>query len=44
MPLRGKILNTWDMDSSEIIESREIRDIAQVLGVAPGSENISNLE
>lgn len=43
MPLRGKILNTWDLDSSEIIESREIREISQVLGVAPGSENISNL-
>ncbi len=43
MPLRGKILNTWDMDSSEIIESREIRDISQVLGVSPGSEDISNL-
>ncbi len=43
MPLRGKILNTWDLDSSEIIESREIRDISQVLGVSPGSENISNL-
>ncbi|OGR53648.1 MAG: DNA topoisomerase IV subunit B [Desulfobacula sp. RIFOXYB2_FULL_45_6] len=43
MPLRGKILNTWDLDSSEIIESKEIRDISQVLGVAPGSEDISNL-
>ncbi len=43
MPLRGKILNTWDMDSSEIIESREIRDISRVLGVSPGSEEISNL-
>ena len=43
MPLRGKILNTWDMDSSEIMESREIRDISQVLGVSPGSEDISNL-
>ncbi len=43
MPLRGKILNTWDLDSSEIIESREIRDISQVLGVSPGSEDISNL-
>jgi len=43
MPLRGKILNTWDMTSSEIIESREIRDISQVLGVAPGSKDISNL-
>lgn len=43
MPLRGKILNTWDLDSSEIIESREIRDISQVLGVSPGSDDISNL-
>jgi len=43
MPLRGKILNTWDLDSTEIIESREIREISQVLGVVPGSENISNL-
>jgi topoisomerase-4 subunit B len=43
MPLRGKILNTWDMDSSEITESREIRDISQVLGVSPGSVEISNL-
>ena len=43
MPLRGKILNTWDLDSSEITESKEIRDISQVLGVTPGAEDISNL-
>jgi topoisomerase-4 subunit B len=43
MPLRGKILNTWDIDSSAISQSREIRDISQVLGVIPGSDDISKL-
>ncbi len=43
MPLRGKILNTWEIDSSTIMESREIRDIARVLGVLPGSDDISKL-
>lgn len=43
MPLRGKILNTWDIESAAILESKEIRDISQVLGVLPGSGDISNL-
>jgi topoisomerase-4 subunit B len=43
MPLRGKILNTWDLNSSAILESKEIRDISQVLGVLPGSDDISKL-
>ncbi len=43
MPLRGKIMNTWDMPASTIIESKEIRDIVQVLGVLPGQEDISRL-
>ncbi|WP_320040810.1 DNA topoisomerase IV subunit B [uncultured Desulfobacter sp.] len=43
MPLRGKILNTWDLNSSAILESKEIRDISQVLGVIPGSTDISKL-
>jgi len=43
MPLRGKIMNTWDSSSSAILESREIRDISQVLGVMPGSDDISKL-
>ncbi len=43
MPLRGKIMNTWDLSSSEIISSKEIMDIAQVLGVMPGQEDISKL-
>ncbi|WDP86260.1 MAG: DNA topoisomerase IV subunit B [Desulfobacter sp.] len=43
MPLRGKIMNTWDVSSSSILESKEIRDISQVLGVVPGSSDISKL-
>lgn len=43
MPLRGKILNTWDIESSAIVESKEIRNISQVLGVLPGSDDISKL-
>ena len=43
MPLRGKILNTWDLESSAIVESKEIRDISRVLGVLPGSDDISKL-
>jgi topoisomerase-4 subunit B len=43
MPLRGKILNTWDLNASTILESKEIRDISQVLGVLPGSDDISKL-
>jgi topoisomerase IV subunit B len=43
MPLRGKIMNTWDMPASAIMESKEIRDIVQVLGVLPGQEDISRL-
>jgi topoisomerase IV subunit B len=43
MPLRGKILNTWDLESSVIVESREIRDISRVIGVLPGSDDISKL-
>lgn len=43
MPLRGKILNTWDVDSTSIMDSKEIRDISNVLGVTPGSEDITKL-
>ncbi|BBM01720.1 DNA topoisomerase IV subunit B [Microbulbifer sp. GL-2] len=43
MPLRGKILNTWEVDSSEILGSQEVHDIAVALGVDPGSENLEGL-
>jgi topoisomerase-4 subunit B len=43
MPLRGKILNTWEVDSSEILSSQEIHDIAVAIGVDPASSDISGL-
>lgn len=43
MPLRGKILNTWEVDSPDILSSQEIHDIAVAIGVDPGSSDLSNL-
>lgn len=43
MPLRGKILNTWEVDSSEILASQEVHDIAVAIGVDPGSNDLSGL-
>ena len=43
MPLRGKILNTWEVDSSEILASQEVHDIAVAIGVDPGSSDLSGL-
>jgi len=43
MPLRGKILNTWETDPSTILNSKEIHDIAVAIGVDPGSDNLSGL-
>ncbi len=43
MPLRGKILNTWEVDSSEVLASQEVHDIAIALGVDPGSDNLDGL-
>jgi topoisomerase IV subunit B len=43
MPLRGKILNTWEVDTAEILASREVHDISIALGVDPVSSNIENL-
>jgi len=43
LPLRGKILNTWEVDSAEILKSKEINDIAVAIGVDPGSRNIEGL-
>ena len=43
MPLRGKILNTWDVDSSDVLASQEVHDIAVAIGVDPGSEDIDGL-
>ncbi len=43
MPLRGKILNTWEVDSQEILASQEVHDIAIAMGVDPGSSDLSGL-
>ena len=43
MPLRGKILNTWEVDSAQVLGSQEIHDIAVAIGVDPGSNNLSGL-
>jgi len=43
MPLRGKILNTWEVDSSEILASQEVHDISVALGVDPGSDDLKGL-
>lgn len=43
MALRGKILNTWEVPTSEILASNEIHDISVAIGVDPNSDDISNL-
>ena len=43
MPLRGKILNTWEVDGSVVLGSQEVHDIAVAMGVDPGSDDISQL-
>ena len=43
MPLRGKILNTWDLESNEIIKSQEIKNLSTAIGVLPGNSDISSL-
>jgi topoisomerase-4 subunit B len=43
MPLRGKILNTWEVDSAEILASQEVHDISVAIGVDPGTDDISGL-
>jgi topoisomerase-4 subunit B len=43
MPLRGKILNTWEVDSNQVMASQEVHDIAVALGIEPGSNDLQNL-
>lgn len=43
MPLRGKILNTWEVDSAEVMASQEVHDIAVALGIEPGNRDLTNL-
>jgi topoisomerase IV subunit B len=43
MPLRGKILNTWEVESASIGSSQEVHDISVALGVDPGSADLTQL-
>ncbi len=43
MPLRGKILNTWEVDSGQVLASQEVHDIAVAIGVDPGSDDLEKL-
>ncbi|HWK74381.1 MAG TPA: DNA topoisomerase IV subunit B, partial [Povalibacter sp.] len=43
MPLRGKILNTWEVDAGQVLQSQEVHHIAIALGVDPGSDKLDNL-
>ena len=43
LPLRGKILNTWEVASDQVLGSTEIHDIAVALGIDPDNEDLSQL-
>ncbi|HEY2684978.1 MAG TPA: DNA topoisomerase IV subunit B [Steroidobacteraceae bacterium] len=43
MPLRGKILNTWESDTSEVLQSQEVHNISVAIGVDPQASDISGL-
>jgi topoisomerase-4 subunit B len=43
MPLRGKILNTWEVDPGDVLASQEVHDISVAIGVEPGSEDLGKL-
>jgi topoisomerase-4 subunit B len=43
LPLRGKILNTWEVDSGEILASQEVHNISIALGIDPGSDDLTGL-
>ncbi|MBT8062540.1 MAG: DNA topoisomerase IV subunit B [Xanthomonadales bacterium] len=43
LPLRGKILNTWEVESDAVLSNQEVHDISIAIGVDPGSDKISDL-
>jgi topoisomerase IV subunit B len=43
MPLRGKILNTWEVEPAEVLGSQEVHDISVAIGVEPGSADLEGL-
>jgi len=43
MPLRGKILNTWEVEPDQVLASKEVHDISVAIGVDPGSSDLKDL-
>jgi len=43
LPLRGKILNTWEVDAGQVLSSQEVHDIALAIGVGPSSDTLEGL-
>lgn len=43
LPLRGKILNTWEVSSDQVLASQEVHDIAVALGIDPDNDNLNEL-
>lgn len=43
LPLRGKILNTWEVESGAVLNSQEVHDLAVAIGMDPGSDNLEGL-
>ncbi|MGN6479866.1 DNA topoisomerase IV subunit B [Luteibacter sp.] len=43
MPLRGKILNTWEVESTAVLASQEVHDLAVAIGCDPGKDDLSGL-
>ena len=43
MPLRGKILNTWEVEPADVLASQEVHDISVAIGVDPGSNDLDKL-
>ena len=43
LPLRGKILNTWEVSPEQVLASQEVHDIAVALGIDPDNDDLSQL-
>jgi len=43
MPLRGKILNTWEIESTQVLASQEVHDISVAIGIEPGAKDVTGL-
>ncbi len=43
LPLRGKILNTWEVESTSVLASEEVHNLAVAIGCDPGKDDLSSL-